>query len=45
VILYGSRAAGMFVRDDSDWDVWLFRDIEALARNEGLLRGTGEETD
>jgi predicted nucleotidyltransferase len=35
LILYGSRAADMFVRDDSDWDLWLivgdevFTDYEA----------------
>lgn len=23
LILYGSRGAGAFVREESDWDVWL----------------------
>ena len=31
LILYGSRAAGMFVRDDSDWDVWLIVRVGAFA--------------
>jgi predicted nucleotidyltransferase len=31
LILYGSRAAGIFVRDDSDWDVWLIIRVGAYA--------------
>ena len=31
LILYGSRAAGMFVREDSDWDVWLIIRDDAFA--------------
>ena len=31
VILYGSRAAGLFVREDSDWDVWLIVRVGAFA--------------
>ena len=31
LILYGSRAAGMFVREDSDWDVWLIVRVGAFA--------------
>jgi predicted nucleotidyltransferase len=34
LILYGSRAAGMFVRDDSDWDVWLIIRVGAFAEYE-----------
>ncbi len=34
VILYGSRAAGMFVREDSDWDVWLIIRVGAFAEYE-----------
>ena len=30
LILYGSRAAGTFVRDDSDWDVWLIIRVGAF---------------
>ncbi len=31
LILYGSRAAGVFVREDSDWDVWLIIRVDAAA--------------
>src|SRR5438046_305592 len=34
VILYGSRAAGLFVREDSDWDVWLIVRVGAFANYE-----------
>jgi len=34
LILYGSRAASMFVRDDSDWDVWLIIRVGAFAEYE-----------
>ena len=38
VILYGSRAAGMFVREDSDWDVWLIVRVGAFADLRGAVR-------
>ena len=31
LILYGSRAADMFVYEDSDWDVWLIVRVGAFA--------------
>jgi hypothetical protein len=36
LIFYGSRAADLFVRDDSDWDVWLIISDGEFAEYEAL---------